>query len=96
MKAHQVTFYRQQAKLLEAAFSQSHEYVMIYDRDFDCVFSNLQKTSDNKAIFEIIKTHLDSFISDNSFCLEEQMDQFFLSFRSAHIFVEKKKYFCIF
>ena len=96
LKAHQVTFYRHQAKLLEAAFSQSHEYVMIYDRDFDCVFSNLQNISDNKAIFEIIKTHLDSFILDNSFCLEEQTDRFFLSFRSAHIFVEKKKYFCIF
>lgn len=95
-KAHQSTFYRQQAKVLEAAFFKISEDVVIYDQDLDCIFCTIPKTQDTASIFEIIETHLDTFISSDSFCLEKYTAQFLLSFHSTHIFVEKKKYFCIF
>lgn len=89
-------YYRQQTKLLRSAFSGIKEALFVYDQEARLVFHSLPASKDTESIFHIIDEHMDSFLKDGSFHLEERTGGMLLSFRCRHAIIDGITYIYIY
>ncbi len=82
--------YRTQLKHFTAALSGYREELFIFGEDRSLQFSTLQRTDSNEHYFRIIEAHLNDFLSDENYQLEERVQNQLLKCHCSHILLDNE------
>lgn len=88
--------YKQQTLVLKSAVVQSRESLFVYKKNGEFIFSSMERSKVTETFFSYVEQHIQSFLSDSRFRLEERIDSLVFSLYSRHITINQEPYVYIY